>query len=214
MNRRRNKNQGNKHQESRQGSRQESKVRIIAGTHGSRQIRFPQIEGLRPTSNRIRETLFNWLQGDIPNASCLDLYAGSGALGFEAMSRGAGSVQFVEISSQAIDALQRNQNLLNLSAIEITCGSVTNWLAARTESAGNGKQFDIVFVDPPYSSDLLIATCKQMAEAQLLNTGAKIYLEHNEPITLNALPASFKNLKQNKAGSVHYYLFENENQAE
>jgi len=188
---------------------QENRIRIIGGTHGSRQIRFPQIEGLRPTSDRIRETLFNWLQEDIVNASCLDLYAGSGALGFEAMSRGASSVQFVEINPQAIDALQQNRDLLNLSAVEITRSSVINWLSAGTESAGNDKQFDIVFVDPPYSSDLLMATCEHMAEKRLLKSGAKIYLEYNEPIALNALPEAFKNLKQKKAGNVHYYLFEN-----
>ena len=201
MNRRRNKDRETKSQENR--------VRIIGGTHGSRQIRFPQIEGLRPTSDRIRETLFNWLQEDVVNASCLDLYAGSGALGFEAMSRGASSVQFVEINPQAIDALQQNRDLLNLSAIEITRSSVTSWLSARIESASSDKQFDIVFVDPPYSSNSLVAACEHIAEAQLLKSGAKIYLEHNKPITLSALPEPFKNLKQKKAGNVHYYLFEN-----
>jgi len=130
-------------------SKNTGKLRIIGGTWRRRLLPVIDQPGLRPTSDRVRETLFNWLQVDIPAANCLDLFAGSGALGFEAASRGAKQVTMIEQSAPACQVLKKN--IQTLQAPQITCyqADALQWLL------GNKQIFNIVFVDPPYSRDLL-----------------------------------------------------------
>ena len=120
-----------------------NQVRIIAGQWRGRKLSFPDVTGLRPTSDRIRETVFNWLATSLPGASCLDLFAGSGALGFEAASRGATRVVMVDRNRDVVRALRDNRQRLSASMIKIVQQDAENYL-----SAADG-QFDVVFLDPP-----------------------------------------------------------------
>ena len=125
-----------------------NQVRIIGGQYRRRLLAFPDAPGLRPTPDRVRETLFNWLGQDLPGWSCLDLYAGSGALGFEAASRGAARVVMVERERAALETLQANRMLLGTTQLEIQRADCASWLA------GNTELFDLIFLDPPFDSGL------------------------------------------------------------
>ncbi len=139
-----------------------SEIRIIGGIWRSRKIRFPAIPA-RPTPDRVRETLFNWLAPVIEKARCLDLFAGTGALGFEALSRGAAEVLCIEKDRQSVETLQDNKKLLQAHEMQIIQMDAMHWLASRAklqveESAAQSNPFlpfDIVFVDPPYAAQLL-----------------------------------------------------------
>jgi 16S rRNA (guanine966-N2)-methyltransferase len=128
---------------------QQSKVRIIAGEWRGRLINFPQVEGLRPTPDRVRETLFNWLGQTLDGKTCLDLFAGSGALGFEALSRGARRVVMVEQNPQVLKALQENARKLGADRLDLVAGDGLKTLS-RT-----GKVFDVIFLDPPFHHGIL-----------------------------------------------------------
>lgn len=180
-----------------------NKVRIIAGEHRSRQIRFPAIEGLRPTSDRIRETLFNWLQSDLPKSNCLDLFAGSGVLGIEALSRGAESVQFVELDRSAVDSLKENLAALSYSPAAVANLKAEQWLSANE----NKNQFDIVFIDPPYKQQLITKICNSLIKGNFVKPGTKVYVENDQAIAQEEFPDKFEQLKYKKAGQVHFYLF-------
>lgn len=144
-------------------------LRIIAGKWRSRKIGFAQLEELRPTSNRIRETLFNWLQDSVVGENCLDLFAGSGACGIEALSRGAGSAVFIENNQQAAVQIEKNLALLGEENIDVWCTNVMDWLASSKPSGV--QQYGIVFIDPPYSSDLEITCCDQLEKSGKLKKG-------------------------------------------
>ena len=180
-----------------------NRVRIIGGTHRSRHLSFPSASVLRPTSDRIRESLFNWLQNDLPYSKCLDLFSGSGALGIEALSRGAKWVQFVEQNSQVAKAIQHNLTLLEIDSANVAVQSTERWLLSKS----GGDKFDIVFIDPPYSLNLIGKTCEQLLNSDLLVPGAKIYIENGSPLKTDELPIAFQQLKEKKAGQVHYYLY-------
>ena len=128
---------------------QQSKVRIIAGEWRGRLINFPQAEGLRPTPDRVRETLFNWLGQTLDGKTCLDLFAGSGALGFEALSRGARRVVMVEQNSQVLKALQENARKLGADRLDLVAGDGLKTLSRE------GKAFDVIFLDPPFHHGIL-----------------------------------------------------------
>jgi 16S rRNA (guanine966-N2)-methyltransferase len=134
-----------------------NRVRIIGGTWRSRILRFPDVAGLRPTPDRVRETLFNWLGQNLDGLSCLDLFAGSGALGFEAASRHARSVTMIERDKSAFDALRANAKTLGADGLNpglhLLAADALEWICApqRPEEPG----YDVVFVDPPYQSELL-----------------------------------------------------------
>jgi 16S rRNA (guanine966-N2)-methyltransferase len=155
---------------------QNNQVRIIAGVYRGRKITFPNIEGLRPTSDRVRETVFNWLQHDIKDANCLDLFAGSGALGFEALSRGAAHVDFVDLSRDAINAI--NDNITRFKAPNATAHQ-----SQASDFLKNPKSpYDIVFLDPPFDSTLLSIVITNLSTQ--LNKNALIYIEtprHSKP---------------------------------
>src|SRR4051812_2402971 len=149
-------------------------LRIIGGKHRGRRLRFPAGVIIRPTPDRVRETLFNWLQPRIGGARVLDLFAGSGALGLEALSRGAAHVSFVEKerrAAAAIDALTREWGA---EGAQVVCRDALGWLV---QSAG-GAPFDIVFLDPPYDAGLWSEAAAALVRGALLAPDARVYVEH------------------------------------
>jgi 16S rRNA (guanine966-N2)-methyltransferase len=180
-----------------------NQIRIIGGEWRSRQITFFDVPGLRPTPNRVRETLFNWLQMDIPGSRCLDLYAGSGALGFEAASRGAKSVVLVESDPNACRALHENAVKLNASQIKIVQTDIFRFLAE-----GNPAPFEIVFIDPPFGHNLAPQTCQWLEDKDWLSQHAKIYVEAERGNKLvEGIPMNWQLLKYKNAGDVCYRLY-------
>jgi 16S rRNA (guanine966-N2)-methyltransferase len=179
-------------------------LRIVAGIWRSRLLQIADVEGLRPTSARIRETLFNWLASDIHGVRCLDLCAGTGALGIEALSRGAAEVVFVERSRVAADILRRNLESLDASGAETLIEDARDYLTNSIVS-----RFDIVFLDPPFAADLHDELCRIMSEREWLAPNAKIYIElsaeHPEP----SLPGDWAVVKNKTAGNVRYMLVTN-----
>ncbi len=179
-----------------------NKYRIIGGDWRGRRLAFPSIDGLRPSPDRVRETLFNWLQPHVQAANCLDLFAGSGALGFEALSRGAAQATFVDSQQGCIDAIKAN--LVRVDGL--TKGSAIH-MDALTYLAQAPDQFDIVFLDPPYRSGLLQAVLSALENSLLLHAGSKIYLE-SAGRQAPALPAGWTMRRSKRAGNVGYHLAE------
>jgi 16S rRNA (guanine966-N2)-methyltransferase len=182
---------------------QKNQIRIIGGEWRSRQIHVIDSPGLRPTPCRVRETLFNWLQHDIPGSRCLDLFAGSGALGFEAASRGAAAVVQVEQDGSVCCALHENTQKLNARQITLVNADVFRFLAT-----GVAEAFDVVFLDPPFGQDLAAQTCSWLEDKGWLNPEALIYVETERGSSLPAaIPANWRLLKSKTAGDVDYRLF-------
>lgn len=177
-----------------------NEVRIIGGEWRSRRIRFPAVPGLRPTPDRIRETLFNWLQGEIEGVRCLDLYAGSGALGFEAASRGAARVVEVERDSRVCTALRQNCATLDAHQIEVVQADVSRFLT------GPASMFQMVFLDPPFRRGFVPPSCELLDQRGWLADKAWIYLEAEAELRLDRLPARWSMIRSNKAGDVGYHL--------
>tara|TARA_B110000879_G_scaffold19157_1_gene23307 strand:+ start:696 stop:1265 length:570 start_codon:yes stop_codon:yes gene_type:complete len=179
-------------------------IRIIGGNLRSRKIDFPTIAGLRPSSDRVRETLFNWIQLDLAGNSCLDLFAGSGALGIESLSRGASYVTFIESNQRAAKSIQENLKLLDLSEGHVICNDALTWINSQGLPT---KKYDVVFLDPPFSSSILADTCQHLNSSSLLNRACKIYIETGiDPNSLN-FPTDWRRLKLKKAGQVFSSLF-------
>ena len=175
-------------------------VRIIAGKWRGRRLTVPDIKELRPTPDRVRETLFNWLAPTIAGSYCLDLFAGSGALGFEALSRGAAYVEMVDQSPDVIRLLQQELALFEANNARIYCANVPNQLPAPK------RPFDIVFLDPPYQAGILLPCCHYLEAHGLLADSAYIYLEAREVIKDNDLPSTWRLIKSQQAGQVAYHL--------
>lgn len=180
-------------------TRAENQVRIIAGCWRGRKLTFPDSNGLRPTSDRVRETLFNWLQPHLVGACCLDLFAGSGALGFEALSRGAKHVMLVEQRAQVVRALRQNQQQLQAQNVSITQGDAFK-LVAQTQAC-----FDIIFLDPPFQLQGLADICACLQQRQWVHTNSLVYVESAHQQDL-ALPLGWHTIKAKKAGNVRYSL--------
>ena len=187
-------------------SKNRNKLRIIGGDLKRSRLDFPDLPGLRPTPDRIRETLFNWLQDDIIGADCLDLFAGSGALGFEAISRGAEQVYFIEKSSVATDAIKSNLERLKIGNAPVLAEDARESLLRLQIQ---NQKFDLIFLDPPFSEKLIPSICKQLGESKIMNSGCKIYIESGGSIPDDLLPGPWALLKEKKAGTVNYYLFAN-----
>jgi len=179
-----------------------NKLRIIGGDWRSRCITFIDTPGLRPTPVRVRETVFNWLRNDIIGSRCLDLYAGSGALSFEAASRGAKSVIQIENNSLACKALKDNSIQLAAEQIKVVQSDVLRYLSSET------GVFDVVFIDPPFAMELAVQTCQWLEEKGWLSQHAKIYVETESTLKLEGLPENWQLLKSKVAGEVGYHLFE------
>ena len=176
-------------------------LRIIAGRHRGRRLQFPAGVDIRPTPDRVRETLFNWLQPRIEQARVLDLFAGSGALGLEALSRGAAHVTFVEKDRRAAAAIEAVTREWGESGARVSCTGALEWLATN----GAEPPFDIVFLDPPYDSNLLETAATALAGR--LAADARLYLERRARDPLPALPGGWKELRAGRAGEVGYHLF-------
>jgi len=177
------------------------RLRIVAGKWRSRLLDIADVPGLRPTSERIRETLFNWLGPTIPGARCLDLFAGTGALGLEALSRGAADAVFVEKSPLAVKVLRDNVQLLAATTADVRQGDALAFLQAPP-----GEKFDIVFLDPPFAADMLDDLCRLIDEASVLGGGALVYLEDDRARAETELPSGWRILKSKTAGNVRYSL--------
>ena len=171
-------------------------LRIIGGRYRRRILRFPDSEGLRPTPDRVRETLFNWLGQDLDGWSCLDLFAGSGALGFEAASRGAAKVVMLDKAPRVATALRDNARLLdNPPGLEIICGDALQYLASTNAT------FDLIFLDPPYRKGW-IPRLEPLLPG-VANDDAVLYIEAEQEIT--AL-GEWRPVRYGKAGEVHFHL--------
>lgn len=179
-------------------------IRIIGGTWRGRKLPVPDVPDLRPTPDRVRETLFNWLAPYIQGAYCLDPFAGSGALGFEALSRGAKHVVMVDQSSVVIKQLKENIQKLNAANAEVYQASVPEGLKKPL------KPFDIIFLDPPFKKDLLLPICFFLKENDFLAKDAVIYVEAKDSLEAQPLPTGWKILKSKKAGQVYYHLIHQE----
>lgn len=181
--------------------------RIIAGKWRGRKIRFNDAEGLRPTTDRIRETVFNWLQAYISHSHCLDCFAGSGVLGFEALSRGADEVVFIEQNIKTVKALKDNIRLLDVSNAAVYHQEALLWLQSASTNTKLKQHFDLVFLDPPFHSDLLTKSCFLLANSGCLAEDAIIYVEHAVDTAVD-FPEQWFCLKQKSSGQVSYKLFE------
>jgi 16S rRNA (guanine966-N2)-methyltransferase len=175
-------------------------LRIIGGAWRGRRLRFPPQEEIRPTPDRVRETLFNWLGPRVPGAHCLDLFAGSGALGLEALSRGAAHVTFVERDAVAVRELRAR-----LAEWQAVGGQVEHSDALRF--LGNSpRPFEIVFLDPPFASELLTQVSGALEEKHWLSANALIYVETDAASGLPRLPACWQVTRTKRAGAVGYHL--------
>lgn len=181
---------------------QQNTFRIIGGVHRGRRFTFPGDASVRPSPDRVRETLFNWLQPLITGSRCLDLYAGSGALGLEALSRGANEVQFVDRTSSVVSAIREHVGALREGAKVRTH---TSDVAAFLRSPPTAR-FDVVFVDPPYAAGLLPATLQALEDGGWLKDGARIYIECAAKEGPPTLPEEWARIREGKAGQVGYYL--------
>lgn len=179
-------------------AKQSNSVRIIGGEFRSRILHFPDQPGLRPTPDRVRETLFNWLGQDLAGWTCLDAFAGSGALGFEAASRGAQRVLMLERDRRAADALRAHARALPAPAVEVQQMDALAYLAG----GGECEHFDLILLDPPFERDLLSPALQ--CAATRLNPGGKIYAEFSRALT----PAGYTVVRQGRAGLSHFCLLE------
>ena len=179
------------------------KLRIIGGKWRSRKIGFPDLPSLRPTSDRIRETLFNWMSAYIINASCLDLFAGSGALGFEALSRGASHVTFVDHSRGVAEALKKNVKILHTTNAEVICGDFMKVIPSLIRIS-----YDIVFLDPPFYKNLLKKAALGLKEKKLLALDAFIYVETERNLKSLIVPENWKIYRAGKTSVLSYRLFQ------
>ena len=172
-------------------------MRVIGGKYRSRQLRVPSRPGLRPTPDRVRETLFNWLGQDLSGLACLDLYAGSGALGFEAASRGAVRVVLVEKDRAALAGLERNRAALAAGEVEIVGGDAATYLAR------DGERFDVVFLDPPFRQNAVPEILGRLESR--LEPGSRVYVECEASIEA---VAPWRELRRARAGQVSYQLLQ------
>ncbi|MBL8525538.1 MAG: 16S rRNA (guanine(966)-N(2))-methyltransferase RsmD [Betaproteobacteria bacterium] len=175
-----------------------NRIRIIGGVWRSRVIDFPASESLRPTPNRVRETLFNWLGQTLHGRRCLDLFSGSGALGFEAASRGAEKVVMVEKEGQVQKALRKNRETLAATNCHLFAGNADAFLDQ------NREKFDVIFLDPPFASDSLAPVLKRIH--QHLSPDGVVYVEWGDPFSAIAGECDWQTIKQGKAGVVHFGL--------
>jgi 16S rRNA (guanine966-N2)-methyltransferase len=185
-------------------SQNNNSVRIIAGEFRSRKLEFPNLEGLRPTADRIRETLFNWLQDSIAGETCLDLFAGSGALGFEALSRGASQVDFIEQSSPAVNSIRDNIERLGAKQGNVYCFDAFEWLE---RCALDSRQYGLVFLDPPFKGETLNRAIAKLESADLLRDGGLVYIEKETQSIDADLPSNWVEVKSKKAGLVQFGLY-------
>ena len=181
----------------------QQKLRIIGGQWRSRRLPFPALPGLRPTGDRVRETLFNWLAADIAGARCLDLFAGSGALCFEALSRGAASCTAIEQHPEAVQQLSDNRALLEAENLIVVGADSQQYLQQNRPQKG----YHIVFIDPPFDKQLHSAICAAVNSPDWLVPGATIYCELPAADNSFTAPANWQQRREKVAGEVKYCLY-------
>jgi 16S rRNA (guanine966-N2)-methyltransferase len=179
-----------------------NELRIIAGKWKGRKIPFPSLPGLRPTQGRIRETLFSWLMSDVRHSHCLDLFAGSGSLGFEALSREAQTVTFIDSAPEVIKAIKQNIQTLHIN----------NASVARAEIPCKSRlllkrKFDVIFLDPPFGKDLLNETIQWIGSQNLLYPNGLIYIECEKNLE-KAMPKNWQQIKHKETKSIVYSLYQ------
>jgi 16S rRNA (guanine966-N2)-methyltransferase len=175
-------------------------LRIVAGSLRGSRLSVPDLHGLRPTPDRVRETLFNWLAPVIAGARCLDLYAGTGALGFEALSRGAGECVFVERDRALCKLLQDNLTRLRVANARVANDDAAGFLAAP------GQAFDLVFLDPPFAANLWAASALQLEQDGWLRADAFVYVESPQDARFE-LPPNWRLHREGQAGAVRFALY-------
>lgn len=180
-------------------------LRLIGGEWRGRKLQFPALPGLRPSPDRIRETLFNWLAPELPGSRCLDLFAGSGALGLEALSRGAVHATFVDSQLPASRQLEAHLRTLRCDRGRVICDSAPCWLAQAAPEA-----FDILFLDPPFHAGLLAEVCDTLEQRGWLSANALIYIESASDEALPPLPANWRLHRDKRASQVAYRLYRRE----
>ena len=185
-------------------------IRIIAGKHKGRKLPVLMAEGLRPTTDRVKETVFNWLMPYIHQANCLDCFAGSGGLGFEALSRGASQVTLVELNRAAAKQLQANKDLLNADNVTVINNDALSFLKESViklaQTANSCQPFDLVFIDPPFRKQL-VEQAAQLLNSYGLADDALIYVEM-EAESNQVIPANWQLLKEKITGQVVYQLYQ------
>ena len=199
----------NKTRQQQAGKQTNNQLRIIAGEWRGRKLTFPSSEGLRPTPDRVRETVFNWLAPSLPGANCLDLFAGSGALGLEALSRGAAHVDLVDNSSEVIQQLRQNLQLLKAQHGHVWMDNANNWLqtTAQHDIPGTPNSYDIIFLDPPFRKGLADDCINAIDQFGWLAKQSWVYLEMATDEPLPGLPGHWKLHRERTAGQVCYRLF-------
>ena len=175
-------------------------VRIIAGRWRRRRLAVAAAGQLRPTPDRVRETLFNWLGADIEGARCLDLFAGTGALGFEAASRGAAAVVMVERERKVAAALSSAAHALGADNVEVVRADARHWRPA------GGDRFDVVFLDPPYAGPMPEAALARLDRIDALAPRCRVYLETDRDPAGLELPPGWRCARARRAGRVRYHL--------
>ncbi|MDO6446762.1 16S rRNA (guanine(966)-N(2))-methyltransferase RsmD [Colwellia sp. 1_MG-2023] len=185
-----------------QKSKATGNIRIIAGKHRGRKLPVLMSDGLRPTTDRVKETVFNWLMPYIQQSNCLDCFAGAGSLGFEAFSRGAKQVTLIELDKNAAKQLQQNKALLNADNVDVYQTNALTYLADTPKS-----KFDIVFIDPPFRQGLTEEVIK-LLENNWLTKQALIYLEMESENNQVLIPNHWSLLKEKSAGQVSYRLYQ------
>lgn len=192
----------------------QGEVRIIGGKWRSRKLRFPVVQGLRPSTDRIRETVFNWLTPYIEGVNVLDLYAGSGAFGFEAVSRGANSAVFIDKSKEVVEYLQKQIELFKAdnciayaSQIPFEMNLFTRlWPQFFSENNLTPPVFDLIFIDPPFHQGLIKTTCAWLETQKYISDDAIIYLETEESLDPLPIPTHWEIIRSKTSGQVGYHL--------
>lgn len=184
------------------GTNNSGQIRVIGGQWRGRKLPVLNAEGLRPTTDRNKETLFNWLMPYINDARCLDVFAGSGGLGIEALSRYASYCDFIELDKAACEQLKHNLNLVGATqTAQVHSGDALTRL-----NDLSGKVFDIVFVDPPFAKELVAPTITALEKLNLVDKGSVIYLEHESELASPVLPENWQIIKEKRTSALCYKL--------
>lgn len=195
----------NQHTKSTEKSRKPIKggfIRLISGKWRGKKLPVKDIEGLRPTTDRTKETLFNWLMHDINNANCLDCFSGSGSLAFEALSRFAKKVTLLEKDKSVVKQLQENLSVLKVDNATVIATNSIDYLSQKAI-----QQYNIIFIDPPFNKGLIQPCCDALQANGYLAEGALIYIEKEVELTNVVLPTSWNLLKEKSTGQVTYQLY-------
>ena len=177
-------------------------IRLISGKWRGKKLPVQDKEGLRPTTDRSKETLFNWLMHDIREANCLDCFSGSGSLAFEALSRYAKSATLLERDQQVVKQLEKNRQALKADNATVVETDSIHYLQQKSQ-----HPFDIIFIDPPFNKGLLLPCCEALEENGYLTEQALIYIEMESQLKNLELPVNWKRLKEKSAGQVTYQLY-------